>query len=321
MITRTRVVAPWLRMAPSGGNYPAPDSEAIYENNKQLIDIVFPSNGGKLQADGSWLQNPAETDAPFSQSLKGSSTQANQLYLPHVGCDRTGIFTILDDEGIQEIAANNLVNLAMTRFDAPWDGVCLDLEGITPDYKDKLSAFLHLLSFKLRKANLLVMVAFGSCNDQIDEGDYWYDFGVISQVADFAGMYASGPYWAVEHCIQYALNQGIPPSRLIPVVGTYCQYYPISSSPQSIDCTYAQAIQIAHDNNAQLDWVESNENGLVRLIRADTGGGHIWIRDGDTLRHRLNLIDKYNLAGVAPFILGTESPNVWSVINDWKSGL
>ena len=45
---------------------------------------------------------------------------------------------------------------------------------------------------------------------------------------------------------------------------------------------------------------------------ADLGAGHVWIHDGDTLSHRLALVDKYRLAGCNLFALGMGTPDIWA---------
>ena len=66
-----KTVRAWLRMAPSGGAYPLPDSEATYRDNIDLIDVAIAANGGRLQADGTWLQQTQRIDNDWAQELPG----------------------------------------------------------------------------------------------------------------------------------------------------------------------------------------------------------------------------------------------------------
>ena len=143
----------WLRTVAVAGEFPGPTSEDAYLANLGTINTVHPDNGGKLQADGTWLQESGKIAHPWPQSIPGIAQTNGHLYMPMVECDRSAILDGLDNPAVQEAAASNLVALAESgRFDSPWDGVCLDLEGIPSAYKDKLSDFLYLISYKVRAA-------------------------------------------------------------------------------------------------------------------------------------------------------------------------
>ena len=60
------------------------------------------------------------------------------------------------------------------------------------------------------------------------------------------------------------------------------------------------------------EWIESNEHGLVREMRATLPDDSVlWFHNAETLGHGLDLVDKYNLKGVGMFITGCEDLAVW----------
>lgn len=322
----------WLRMFTTTGATGVPSSEADYSAHVNTIDVAMPLNGGKLQADGAWLQEPWKLEPPWPQNLPGIAHQAGQLYMPGVGNDRDGIVAVLENPDLQEAAADSLIVLATTgRFDSPWDGVYLDLEGIPFSHRQQLSDFLYLLSARIRQAGLAVGVSTrGRTADTgpDPEDAYTYDFRVVAEVADYVdlrcfGYWAPrprsiGPYWWLESCIQYALSNGIDPHRMTLGLGNFSRYWPDSASGRSDDITYGLAMALVSDAGATVEWIASNANGLVREWYAEVGEGHIWIHDGDTVRDGLGLIDSYRLLGITLFAPGMGDEHHWQVIQEWR---
>jgi spore germination protein YaaH len=310
-----------------------PSSEAAYLANLDKIDVVMPLNGGKLQADGTWLQEDWAISPHWPQSLPSIARNASHLYMPGVGNDRAGIVTVLDNPALQAIAAHNLVTLATSgRFDSPWDGIYLDLEGIPLAYQRPLSDFLYILSDEIRQSGLIVGISTrGRTGDMGSdyEDAYTYDFAVVGQTADYFDMQCYGywnpsprsisPYWWIEACIQYALSKQIARERITLGLGNFSKYWPESTSAFADEITYDRAIQLVADAGAALQWIEQNQNGTVREYFATVGAGHIWIHNGDTYRHGLDLIDRYDLLGNTLFITGAGDDLTWQTIKAWRT--
>ena len=102
-----RLVAAWLRMAPVSGQGPifdVPSSEAAYVSNTGTIDVALPANGGKLQADGTWLQERAKLETDWARRLPAVARESGHRYLPIVGNDRRGIYSVLAERRLQRRA-------------------------------------------------------------------------------------------------------------------------------------------------------------------------------------------------------------------------
>jgi spore germination protein YaaH len=310
-----------------------PTSEAAYLANLDKIDAAMPLNGGKLQADGTWLQEDWKIDPDWPQSLPGSARKAGHVYMPGVGNDRDGILTVLDDPHLQATAADNLAALATSgRFDSPWDGVYLDLEGIPSSYKEQLSDLLYLLSDRIKQAGLLAGVSIGGRTGDTgpDPDDtYTYDFSVVGEVADYVDLRcygywnppprSIGPYWWIEACIEYALHKGIAPGKTTLGLGNFSKYWPDSAQGASEEIPYHLAVQLVDGVDSMTEWIESNKHGLIRERFAAVGAGHVWIHDADTHRHGLNLVDQYHLLGTTLFTPGMGDDVHWQVIEAWRT--
>jgi len=324
-----KLIQTFLRLTAIGGDYPVPTSEASYLAHQALIDEVC-ILGGALASDGTWSQAPALQE-PFAQSLLGHATGAGQRYTPFLnpghGSDKTAIHAVLDDPALQQAAADDMLALATTRFDAPWQGVVYDALHLEAGYMGKQEQFLRLLSYTAQSAGLSFGVSHPGTRPE-DEST-WLSLDTIAQIADVYDCYfygwwlapcSIGPYWWVVQGIENALKHGIPARRIYLGIPNYARYYPASNDyTTAYDITYDQAMQIVHDNNSFVQWIESDETGLIREKYADVGQGHIWISDGDTVRHRLELVDHYSLGGVMLFIPGMGAESVWDAIAEWKT--
>jgi hypothetical protein len=325
---RTARVWAWLRMVGTADGIPT--SESSYAAHRSLIHAAMPLHGGKLQADGLWLQEPWKTETDWARSLRYAAKKAGQLYLPGVGNDREGIKAVLDSSLLMERAADDLLRLAVERFDAPWDGVTLDLEGIPLEYREKLSAFLQLLVRRIKDAGLLACISIqGRSGDEgPDPPDtYTYDFSIVGALADYVdlrcyGYWAPpprsiGPYWWEEACIGYATAKGIAAGRILLGPGTFAKYYFDSNENDSDEITYEQALQVVELAGGTLEWVETGDAGLVRERFAKVGAGHVWLRDALTHRYALDLVEEFGLLGISLFSPGMEDPLQWQVTQDW----
>lgn len=323
-----RAVWAWLRMFDPGTTYPIPTSEARYLANLENIDVAMPTNGGRLQADGTWWQQSFKIDPDWPQSLPGIASAAGHLYIPVVDNDKSDLssyLTVLDNPDLQSTAADNLVALALTdRFDSPWDAVLLDFEATPITHRQQLIDFYYVICDRLKQANLPVGISVRGRTS--DNGTH--DLTVVAEVADFVDLRcygyqgpqpkSIGPYWWLEACIQFALSSGVLPEKLTLGLGNFSKYWPDSTQGHFVEITYESAIQLVDDAGSTVEWIENNQNGLVREWFATIMGGHVWIHDSDTHRFGLNLVDQYQLLGISPFAVGMGDDLHWQVTADWR---
>jgi spore germination protein YaaH len=307
--------------------FDVPASETAYAQNADAIDVVMPTNGGKLQADGTWLQEPRKLESAWAQRLPRRARQAGSRYLPIVGNDRRGIFSVLAERALQRRAAEELVALAKRRaLDRRWEGVMIDLEGIPGSHRPALSAFYRLLSDRLHAAGLTVGISVGG--RPIDDGAD--DFSVVAEVADVVDLRCYGyrgpsprsiaPCWWLAQCIEFAQSHGISGRRLVLGLGTFCRYWPDSAANYPVaEITYDAALQLLADAGAEPRWIERSESGLVRERFAQVGRGHVWIHDEDTHRFALHLATSYGVTNISVFCPGMGDRH-WPATRAWRQG-
>jgi hypothetical protein len=326
-----RSVWTWLRMFEVQNSWGTiPSSEAAYRANADKIDVALPANGGRIQGDGTWLQEPWKINPDWPQMLPSWASDAGHLYMPVVDNDKGNMeayLQVLDDPSLQAAAAENLVTLATSgRFDAPWDGVLLDFEATPTTHRQQLSDFYYVLADRLKQAGLPMGISVaGRATD-------WgtHDFSVLAEVADFVDLRCYGyrepppksiaPYWWLEDSVRYALDQGISQDNLLLGLGNFSKHWPDSTQYDFHEVPHEVAMQLVAEAGATVQWIASNENGIVREWYASLGSGHIWIHDGRTHRYGLQLAEQFGLLGTSLFAPGMGDRLHWLEIDAWRSG-
>ena len=70
------------------------------------------------------------------------------------------------------------------------------------------------------------------------------------------------------------------------------------------------------DNGMQLTWDET-VGQYYGECDTSAGKNYLWMEDAKSLGLKMDLIKKYDLAGVAGWKLGLETPDIWDVVS-WK---
>ena len=128
-----------------------------------------------------------------------------------------------------------------------------------------------------------------------------------------AGSVASLPW--VEKGIQDTIAE-VPAQRVINAVPFYTRLWKTeagSLSSEAIGMDTAQ--EVVNTNNAQVYW-DSDVSQNYGSFEKDGCTYQIWIEDSQSIAAKVQLVQKYNLAGVAAWKLGFENSSIWQVITD-----
>ena len=308
--------------------WPIPSSEAVYHEHTALIDALMPVNGGRLDPDGTWYRAPKFTDTPWPQSLPGLAKAHDQIYAPMAWAKLYSL-PALQTGALRQAAAVSLVERATQSPDSPWDMITLHTESIPSENKAAMSDLFVRLKCEADKAMIPInIVVRGITAD--DGGPGWalcHDYGVLAEVADYVTMTCSihrsqpramAPHWWVNECIDYALSKGIAAERLVLGVGLFSRYWVDSDDPKGAAIPYGQAQAIIRDWGVSPEWIEEDENGLLRELQATDGAGLVSFREARTMYDVLSLAARRGLHGVAPFIAGMGDATQWAVIDNWR---
>ena len=230
-------------------------------------------------------------------------------------------YEVLSRTSSRQNLISQLVNAAVG---AGIDGINVDFEQLSEDVGVHFLEFLRELSIECHKNNLVLSVDnpvpedFTSHYDRAEQGkvvDYVIIMGYDEHYvgSEEAGSVASLPW--VEKGIQDTIAE-VPAQRVINAVPFYTRLWKTeagSLSSEAIGMDTAQ--EVVNTNNAQVYW-DSDVSQNYGSFEKDGCTYQIWIEDSQSIAAKVQLVQKYNLAGVAAWKLGFENSSIWQVITD-----
>lgn len=205
------------------------------------------------------------------------------------------------------------------------DGINVDIEGLGEADGTDFVEFVREICIACRRAGLIVSVNnyvpynFNDYYDLEEQGafaDYVILMGYDEHFAgsEEAGSVASIGY--VEYGIQEALKE-VPAERLINAIPFYTRGWTTKGTTvtsEVLDMVEARKFVEEHD-------MEEEWNSTAAQYYAEKKSGsklyQIWIEDKKSVAAKLEVMEKYQLAGVAVWRLGLETNDVWDEIDEY----
>jgi spore germination protein YaaH len=132
-----------------------------------------------------------------------------------------------------------------------------------------------------------------------------------------AGSVASLP-WTEKGIVDIMREDEVPASKLVLGVPYYARVWTEESIDGKITVSssakFMSGIQnIIKDNNLTPEYIEDIGQNYVEYKEGNKTI-KIWIEDSMSMKSRIEIVNKYNLAGVASWRRGFENPEIWDVI-------
>ena len=80
------------------------------------------------------------------------------------------------------------------------------------------------------------------------------------------------------------------------------------------------ARQYISDHGIDISWDEETCQNYGEYQSGDSYY-QVWLEDADSIRVKLNIMNKYGIAGVAEWKLGFEVPSIWDVIEEYMTAV
>lgn len=211
---------------------------------------------------------------------------------------------------------DSLVKLVLLK-DA--DGVCIDFEEMASAQKDAFSRFILSLADTLHKLqprrNLTV------CIPAIDHNKV-FDVAKLVPVTDRFALMAYDYHWSsapntgpvspatdVRSSVQYYLNAGLPPQQLLLGLPYYGYKWPTKSQdPGTATTGKGSAVLLRNriESSSGMDYTRDDPDNSPYWMAKD-GSAQLWIDDTTSYAVRTQLVDEFDLAGVAIWALGYDN--------------
>ena len=202
------------------------------------------------------------------------------------------------------------------------DGINVDFEQISMDCGEHYIEFIRELSVSCRKNGIVLSVdnyvptGYTDHYDRREQGivaDYVIIMGYDEHYAGSAeaGSVASINY--VEDGIADTVSQ-VPAEKVINAIPFYTRIWETtgsSISSQAVGMATAEEYVAAH--NIDVEWNEETCQNYGEYKSGDTLY-QVWLEDEESIRVKLNIMEKYGIGGVAAWRLGFEKPEIWDEI-------
>lgn len=234
------------------------------------------------------------------------------------------------------------------------DGVDVDIEGLTEADRASFTDFITQLNKQIPDKEVSVAVA-ANPSGWTKGWQGMYDYKALSLNSDYLMIMAYDENWDgdttdgpvaglpwVEKSIQYALNQGVTPDKIVLGIPFYGRIWK-TDGPTS-NGTKVNGTGVSHklindmiqnyNGKVDFDTVEQCPKVTFTIKPTDptkkvggielTAGNYIlWYDNQESITKKIQLVNKYNLKGTGSWSLNQEDPAVWDYFRnvlDQKDG-
>ncbi|MDI6708253.1 MAG: glycosyl hydrolase family 18 protein [Candidatus Thermoplasmatota archaeon] len=297
---------------------------STFSNNIELFDEISPF-WYKTNADGTLSSYSGAGNQTFVKFAHDNKVKV--IPLISNGYNKTLVHTILSNPTIMENHIANITNLVISNN---YDGIDIDYEGLYASDKDNFTLFISELAEKLHEKNkLLAVCVHAKWSDSITyDGPGAHDYENLGKFADTLRIMAYDEHWStsepgpiasyswVEKILSYAVTK-TSKDKIILGVPFYGRDWNKTTSGTwtSKSYTYPGIINLMTTKGATRAW-----NSTAKVPQFDYSDGaaehqqhYVYYEDNQSLSFKLDLVIKYNVAGVCGFALGYEDPLAWSL--------
>lgn len=223
------------------------------------------------------------------------------------------------------------------------DGVNVDIENVTHQYREQYTELVRLLRRKIPKEKEVSVAVAANPNGWNLGWHGSYDYKALGEIADHLFLMAydehynggeAGPVASisfVERSIQYAL-QYVPKEKIVLGVPFFGRIWSDDGRMMGVGITNRQIASALEKTggNSRIDsatksvkarfTVGTNHSITVNGQKLKPGSYTVWYDNSDTLKYKLSLVDKYGLKGAGSWSVGQETQDVWDYYSLWLNG-
>lgn len=222
---------------------------------------------------------------------------------------------------------NQIINLAV-KYDL--DGINMDFEYMNDEDVDMYSRLIIELAPRMKDLGLVLSVDVTAP----DGAAYWslcYDRNTIANVADYIVFMAYDQYgvssteagptagydWVENNVKKFITNEDVAAEKLILGVPFYTRVWTETQSGELVKTSTVplKFVDELIDGKADKQWNEETKQYYAEY-KDGIYTKKIWIEDVDSLREKVELVNQYNLAGIASWAKDSETEEVWEMFDE-----
>ena len=329
----------------NGGNIDNSTSGLTGSATKEFVGFYAEWWGSDTSSYNSMVKNAdvIKTVAPFWATLQADGTVTDRGGNDHAAVVKTAqeknvTVLLLVNNAKQNnatppvhtvLASPALRTKAIDNFEAyikkyGLDGINVDFEMVPAEDRDNLTAFMRELFARLKPQGYIVSIDVFPKQDETNDVAVAYDYAELAKYTDKIMLMTydnhgtwSGPgpiadiAW-VENNLKYALKF-IPKNKLYLGIAAY-GYDWSAQGTQSLE--FKTIMDLAQRYGQAIQWDDTAKSPYFSYLANDGVKHTVWFENSESLKHKLALIAKYDIAGAAMWKLGEEDPGFWSVLRE-----
>ncbi|MCH5263929.1 MAG: chitinase [Lachnospiraceae bacterium] len=205
------------------------------------------------------------------------------------------------------------------------DGINIDFENISLDAGEPFVEFIRELSIPCREHGIVLSVdnyvpmGYTDHYNRREQGivaDYVIVMGYDEHYSGSATAGSVASIDFVENGVANTVAQ-VPAEKVINAIPFYTRIWETKGttvSSQAVGMELAQ--QYITDHGITTVWDEQTCQNYGEYQSGDSYY-QVWLEDEDSIRVKLNIMDKYGIGGVAEWKLGFEVDSIWDVIEEY----
>lgn len=287
------------------------------------INVVSPSFFSLIKnGDGKLNANVGEKGVNYIKWAKQNNYKVWAMVSNNSYKDTTS--KILNSYTLRTNLINNIVYVANIYN---LDGINIDFENMKEEDKDVFSRFIIELEPKLKEAGKTLSVDVTAP----DGGETWsmcYDRNVIGDVADYIVFMAYDQYgssspkegttagynWVETNLKKFTDREEINSNKIILGIPLYTRLWKEENGKITSNTVNIKDVNTVIPSDVSRNWDKDLKQYYVEYMQGNTVY-KMWIEDEKSIKEKVGLVKKYNLAGTAAWEKDRESENIWTVIN------
>lgn len=232
---------------------------------------------------------------------------------------------ILNDYKLREKLISSIVS-AVEMYNL--DGINLDFENMYESDKDAYSRLVIELAPRLKELGKVLSVDV-TAPDGSPDWSLCFNRNVIGDVADYVIFMAydqhnqssteagtvAGCDWVEANINKFLGQEGVKPEKIILAMPFYTRVWNVTDGGLSSSAVDMKSQSTLIPDDAKITWDDSLKQNLAEYEK--NGRTYkVWMEDTKSLKCKLDLVKKYNLAGGAFWRKDQETSDVWKVINE-----
>ncbi len=306
----------WHAIAAQGGN----DTLGSVLANTNGLTVIAPTwfsvkdNAGSLRS----FASSAYVEKAHSEGLEVWGVVDDFNYKADTG-EEVDIYTVLSATTSRTYLIDQIMENALAYG---MDGINIDFEGISADSGEHFVQFLRELSIRCRANGLVLSV------DNYVPYDFnsYYDLEEQGIVADYVIIMGYDEHWAgggeagsvasidyVRYGIEKTL-ESVPSEKVINALPFYTRLWKTTGTEVASEAYPMTSVDnVLATYGMEKKWDEATGQNYAE-VTIDGTWYQMWIEDMQSIGVKMNVMQNYNLGGVAAWRLGYEPAAVWDLI-------